>query len=162
MNVNEDESSDSHSDNKIMDTQDGHSSLTVHQSSEKWENLYPFLFFSSSKNGWLCTVSSEYGEGDEFWRKKGVQQGEHPNRKFSTHEKSKKHTSTVLKCAEVKCTLSKGSAYKQIYQRTVAQNQKTKKRNRHIIKKFFTLYFLTSREWVVWKNFEDVIKFLND
>ena len=97
-----------------------------------------------------------------FGSSAGVQQGEHPNCKFSTHEKSKKHTSAVLKCAEVKCTLSKGSADKQIYQRAVAQNQKTKKRNRHIIKKFFTLYFLTSREWVVWKNFEDVIKFLND
>ena len=31
------------------------------------ENLYPFLFFSSSKieNGWLYIVCREYGQGDE-------------------------------------------------------------------------------------------------
>ena len=57
-----------------MDTKapiDGRSYLVVRQSREKWENLHPFLF-SSSKNGWLCIVCSEYGKGDEFWRTKGV------------------------------------------------------------------------------------------
>ena len=47
-------------------------------------------------------MCSEYGEGDEFWRTKGVQQREDPNRTFYTHEKSKKHTKAVLKRAEVK------------------------------------------------------------
>ena len=83
--------------------------LVVHQWREKWENLYPFLFFSSYKNGWLCIVCSEYGEGDEFWRAKGVKQGEHPYHTFYTHKKSKKHTKAVSKCAEVKHFFSKGS-----------------------------------------------------
>ena len=88
-------------------------------------NLYPFLFFFSSKNEWLCIVCSEYGEGDEFWRTKGVKQGEHPNRTFFTHEKSKKHTKAVSKRAEVKRFFSKRSIYKQIYQGAETENQKT-------------------------------------
>ena len=61
-----------------MDTKapiDGRSYLVVHQSREKWENLYSFLFFSSFKNGWLCIVCSQYEEGDEFWRTKGGSKG---------------------------------------------------------------------------------------
>ena len=112
--VNENESSDSPSNDENMDTKapiDGRSHLVVHQPREKWKNLYPFLFFSSYKNGWLCIVCSEYGEGDEFWRTKGVKQGEHPNRTFYTHEKSKNHTKAVLKRGEVKRFFSKGSIY---------------------------------------------------
>ena len=137
--------------------------LVVHQSREKWENLYPFLFFSSSKNGWLCIVCSEYGEGDEFWRTKGVKQGEHPNGTFFTHEKSKKHTKAVSKRAEVKRFFSKRNIYKQIYQGAETENQKTKQGNRRVIKKFLkTSYFLAREKWAVRENFEDVIEFLND
>ena len=77
-NVNENKSSDRHSDVKNMDTKapiDGHSYLVVHQSHEKWEHFYPFLFFTSSKNGWLCIVCSEYGEGDEFGEQKVLSKG---------------------------------------------------------------------------------------
>ena len=163
--VNENESSDNPSDHENMDTNapsDGRSYLVVHRSREKWENLYPFLFFSS-KNGWLCIVYSEYGEGDEFWIAKGVTQGEHPNCTFFTHEKSKKHTKIVSKRAEVKRFFSKRSIYKQIYQGPETENQKTKQRNRRIIKKFLrTSYFLARKNWAVRENSEDVIEFLND
>ena len=95
----------------------------------------PFFFFSSSKNGWLCIVCSEYGEGDEFWRTKGVKQGEHLNRTFFTHGKSKKHTKAVSKHAEVKRFFIKRSIYKQIYQGAETENQKTKQRNRRMYNK---------------------------
>ena len=85
---------------------------TAHQSHEKWQILYPFLFFSSSKNEWLCTICSDYEEGNKFWRTKGVEQDEHPNHKFPTHEKSKKYTKAVLKCAEMTHIFSKEKVYK--------------------------------------------------
>ena len=100
MSVNKNESSNSHSDIENIDTQvhiDGCPYLAVHQSCENWENLYPFLFFSS-KNGRLCILCSEYGEYDEFWRTKGAQQGQHPNHKFSTYGKSKKHKRSLEMC----------------------------------------------------------------
>ena len=58
---------------------DGRSYLLIHQSQEKWENAYPFLFFSEAKNGWLCSVCSEYGKGDEFWRTKGLSKRNNQN-----------------------------------------------------------------------------------
>ena len=44
-----------------------------------------------------------------------------------------------------------------------AQNQKTKQRNRCIIKKFLkTSCFLACKKWAVQENFEDVTEFLSD
>ena len=57
---------------------------------------------------------------------------------------------------------SKRSIYKQIYQGAETENQKTKQRNRRIIKKFLKAsYFLACKKWAVRENFEDVIEFLN-
>ena len=47
-----------------------------------------------------------------------------------------RNTKAVLKFAEKKCILRKGSAYKHIYQRAATQNQKTKKRNKTYNKEF--------------------------
>ena len=63
-----DDSMNKHSDLETNQSEiDGRSYLLIHQSREKWENAYPFLFFSEAKNGWLCSVCSKYGKGDEFW-----------------------------------------------------------------------------------------------
>ena len=84
MQSNVDDSSDD-SMNKQSDVEtnqsklDGRSYLLIHQSQEKWENAYPFLFFSEAKNGWLCSVCSEYGKGDEFWRTKGLSKRNNQN-----------------------------------------------------------------------------------
>ena len=88
---------------------DGRSYLLIHQSQEKWENAYPFLFFSEAKNGWLCSLCIEYGKGDKFWRTKG----EHPKRIFERHQKSPKHEEALTRQAEIKAMLRKGSVYKQ-------------------------------------------------
>ena len=45
---------------------------------------FSFLFFFQK-----CIVCSKY---DEFWRTKGVKQGEHPNRTFCTYIKNPKST----------------------------------------------------------------------
>ena len=91
----------------------------------------------------MCTICSEYGEGDEFGRAKGVQQVEHPNHKFSMHEKFKKH-----KCSNETC-------------RGPKPENKTKKQI--IIKKFLkTSCFLACKKWAVQENFEDVTEFLSD
>ena len=57
---------------------------------------------------------------------------------------------------------SKRSICKQIYQRAETENQKTKQRNRRIIKKFLKASYFLARKWAVRENFEDVIEFLND
>ena len=68
---------------------DGRPYLLIHQSQEKWENVYPLLFFSEGKSVWLCSVCSKYGNGDEFWRTNAVKQEEHPKRIFERHQKSR-------------------------------------------------------------------------
>ena len=67
----------------------------------------------------MCTICSEYGEGDEFGRAKGVQQVEHPNHKFSMHEKFKKH-----KCSNETCRGPKpeNKTKKQMYNKEIPQN----------------------------------------
>lgn len=67
-------------------------------SQQKWENLYPCLFYSASKQGWLCKVCGEYSDhGDAFWRTEAVKMGEHSGRLFSEHMKSDKHSKALKK-----------------------------------------------------------------
>lgn len=40
----------------------GKSYLLINQSSEKLENMFPFLFFSETESGWFCRVCREYGK----------------------------------------------------------------------------------------------------
>ena len=103
-----------HSDVETKQSElNGRSYLLIHQSREKWQNAYPFLFFSEAKNGWLCSVCSEYGKGDEFWRTKEVKQEEHPKRIFERHQKSLKQEEELTRQAEIKAMLRKRSVYKQ-------------------------------------------------
>ena len=93
-----DDSMNKHSDVKTNQSElDGRSYLLIDQSWEKWENAYPFLFFSEAKNGWLCSVCSKYGKGDKFWHTKGVKKEEHPKRIFERHQKSPKHKEALDK-----------------------------------------------------------------
>ena len=93
-----DDSMNKHSDVETNQSElDGRSYLLIHQSQEKWENAYPFLFFSEAKNGWLCSVCSKYGKGDKFWHTKGVKKEEHPKRIFEWHQKSPEHEEALDK-----------------------------------------------------------------
>ena len=168
MQSNVDDSSDD-SMNKQSDVEtnqsklDGRSYLLIHQSQEKWENAYPFLFFSEAKNGWLCSVCNEYGKGDEFWCTKGVKQEEHPKQIFEWHQKPPKHEEALMRQAEIKAMFQKGSVYKQSLTGVEGQGQKRKRRNRAVIKNFLkTAYFLAWKMWAVCENFQDVIEFIKD
>ena len=143
---------------------DGRSYLVVHQSHEKWENRFPFAYYSASKKGWLCKVCSNYkGSGDEYWKSKGVRLNEHPSRLFTDHSTSKKHQESIKLQQQVNAMLSKGSVYKQTYDGALASDRKSKQRNRRIIKKFLkTTYFLARKKWAVRENFADVIDFIRD
>ena len=142
---------------------DGRSYLLIHQSQEKWENAYPFLFFSEAKNGWLCSVCSKYGKGDKFWRTKGVKQEEHPKQIFEQHQKSPKHEEALTRQTKIKAMLWKGSVYKQSLTGVKGQGQKRKRRNRAVIKKISkTTSFLAQKKWAVRENFQDVIEFIKD
>ena len=111
-----DDSMNKHSDLETNQSEiDGRSYLLIHQSREKWENAYPFLFFSEAKNGWLCSVCIEYGKGDEFWRTKGVKQEENPKRIFKRHQKSLKHEEALTRQVEIKAMLQKGSVLSTIF-----------------------------------------------
>ena len=65
----------------IQNEIDGRSYVFIHQSREKCENAFPFLFISEAKNGWSW-VCSEYGKGDEFQCNNEVKQEEHPKNNF--------------------------------------------------------------------------------
>ena len=165
---NVDDSSDD-SMNKYSDVEtnqsklDGRSYLLINQSQEKWENAYPFLFFSEAKNCWLCSVCSEYGKGDKFWCTKGVQQEEHPKQIFEWHQKPPKHEEALMRQAEIKAMLQKRSLYKQSLTGVEGQGQKHKRRNRAVTKTFLkTAYFLAWKMWAVSENFQDVIEFIRD
>ena len=142
---------------------DGRSYLVVHQAQEKWENLFPFAYYSASKNGWLCKTCSGYGGGDDYWRSKGVKLKEHPRRLFTDHSESKKHLDAIKRRQEVDVILRRGSIYKQAHDGAQTSDRKLKKRNRSIIKKFLkTTYFLARKKWAVRENFCDVVEFLKD
>ena len=40
---------------------DGRGLLTTHQAQAKWEELYPFVFYSASSQGWFCKICQQYG-----------------------------------------------------------------------------------------------------
>ena len=58
---------------------DGRGLLTTHQAQTKWEELYPFIFYSTSSQGWFCKICQQYGEG-MHWVSEAVHFGEHPKR----------------------------------------------------------------------------------
>ena len=100
-----DDSMNKHSDFKTNQSElDGRSYLLIDQSQEKWENAYPFLFFSEAKNGWLCSLCGKYGKGDKFWHTKGVKKEEHPKRIFERHQKSPKHEEALDKWKLRQCS----------------------------------------------------------
>ena len=155
MQSNVDDSSDDsmnkHSEVETNQSElDGRCYLLIHQSREKWQNAYPFLFFLEAKNGWLCCVCSEYGKGDEYWHTKRDKQEEHPTLIFERHQKSPKHKEALTRQAEIKAMLQKGSVYEQSLTGVKGQGQKCKRRNKAVIKKFLkTTYFLARKKWAV-------------
>ena len=141
---------------------DGRSYLAWHKSQQKWESLYPCLFYSASKQGWLCNICGEYSvHGDAFWRTEAVKMEEHPGRLFSGHIKSNKHSNALKRQQETKQLLKQGSIYKQLRSGLHTQALKTKRRNCAVIKKFLkTTYFVARKKWAVRENFPDIIHFL--
>ena len=87
VNETQDSVMDKTQNNSVDNSSDGRSYLLIHQSREKWENMFSFLFFSEAKNSWLCRVCSEYSKGDEFWRTKGLSKRT-TKKEFSSHTKN--------------------------------------------------------------------------
>ena len=92
--------------------EDKHSYLQAHQIQSKWEQLFPFAYFSANQNGWLCKICGEYGDGDDYWRTKAVKLQELPKHILTNHEKGKKHSAAKGKKIEMKNILSRGKIYR--------------------------------------------------
>ena len=139
------------------------SCLEINQIQAKWERLYDFAIYKASENGWICSVCSEYGDGDENWRTKAIQLWEHPTRTFEGHKNSKKHKDSAAKRADVKRTLSRGGIYRQKKRGDLVTKERRKAINCRVIKKFIkTTYFIARKKWAVRENFEDVINFVGN
>ena len=83
----------------------------IHQIQTKWKVSFPFVFYSSSIDGWLCKLCSEYGEGDDFWRFRAVKLYEHLNRVFFQHADSLKHKAAEKKI-EIQAMITEGHIHK--------------------------------------------------
>ena len=69
--------------------------MIAHQIQEKWETAYPLAIHSVKQEGWLCKVSSEYGEGTKHCITLAVKLNQHPTRTFEGHVQSGKHTNAI-------------------------------------------------------------------
>ena len=77
--------------NKDKSMEDEHSYLQAHHIQSKRELLFPFAYFSVSQDVWLCKICGEYGDGNDYWRKKADNLQEYPKHKLNTdYEKEKK------------------------------------------------------------------------
>ena len=99
--------------------------LQIRQIQTKWEVSFSFAFCSSSKDGCLCKLCSEYGEGDDFWRSKAVKLHELPNWVFSKHAGSLKHKVAEKKKIKIEAMIAKGNIHKQM-----CDGKKTKPREK--------------------------------
>ena len=141
---------------------DGRGLLAAHQAQAKWEELYPFTFYSASSQGWFCKICQQYGEGIH-WVSETVHFGEHPKRYLERHQNGNTHKNAVKQKQLFQRMRAKGSIYKQIVTGVGNSNQRIVERNRRVIKKFMkTVYFFARKRFAIRENFEDVINYLTD
>ena len=126
----------------------------------KWEQLHPWAYFSSSKNGWLCKICEDYSETrDDYWKSKARALDEHPNKMFQLHLNGEKHKKAIDKKHTLHSMLRKGDKKAQIT--TGINNSEIEKVqcNRRVLSKFIkTVYFMSKKHWPVKNNFYDLIE----
>ena len=136
--------------------------MAAHQAQRKWEELYPFAFYSASSRGWFCKICQQYGEGTH-WVSEAVHFGEHPKRYLERHRNGNTHKNAVKQKHLFLTMRAKGSIYKQIVSCVGNSNQSIVGRGRRVIKKFMkTVYFFARKQFAIRENFEDVINYLTD
>ncbi|XP_033730344.1 uncharacterized protein LOC117319689 isoform X2 [Pecten maximus] len=137
---------------------------TVNQG--KYEVIYPWLYWSVVKNGYLCKTCEIFplsqGTKQDFVDV-GMVMGDHPIRKLNKHDSSNRHRVACEKLAKAKSSMvssASPSVYTQILSMKTASDDKTGQRNRDILKKLFRItYFITRKHWAQ-SNFSDVVKFI--
>ena len=131
---------------------------------EKWEKLYTWSYYSSTKGGWFCKTCEEYSDShDGYWKTLPRKHDQHPGIFFTEHLHSEKHVRSGKNKKEVKVMLSKGNVIKQLTKGMENKTEKDRKRNRKTIKKFIkTIYFLAKRKWAVKYNYDELLNFLSD
>jgi hypothetical protein len=86
---------------------------------KKYEVLYPWLYFSENKNGYLwkyCELSTPKCIGE------GVKLGTHPTRKLEIHDSSSRHKESLM------------SKNVNVYRQLQTQNENVKEFNRGVVK----------------------------
>ena len=83
--------------------------LAAHQAQAKWEELYPFAFYSASSRQWFCKICQQCGEG-MHWVSDAVHFGEHLKRYLERHQNGITHKNAVMQ--------------KQVFQRIHAKGSK--------------------------------------
>ena len=106
--------------------------MPAHQAQAKWEELYPFAFYSASSRGWFCKICQQYGEGTH-WVSEAVNFGEQSKRYLERHQNGNTHTNAVKQKQLSQKMRAKGSIYKQIVIGVGNSNQSIVERNRRVI-----------------------------
>ena len=106
--------------------------MPAHQAQAKWEELYPFAFYSASSREWFCKICQQYGEGTH-WVSEAVNFGEHSKRYLERHQNGNTHTNAVKQKQLSQKMRAKGSIYKQIVIGVGNSNQSIVERNRRVI-----------------------------
>ena len=130
----------------------------------KWEQLHPWAYFSSSKNGWLCKICEEYSKtGDEFWKSKAHAYDDHPGKMFRHHIHGEKPKKAIDRKYALHSMLIKGNIKAQI---TIGvKNSEIQKRehNRRVISKFIkAIYFMYRKKWTLKNNFQDLMEHIRN
>ena len=127
----------------------------------KWEQTYTWLYYSCSKNGYLCKICELFstestGNSQIAFVDRGVQFGQHPGRQLDKHAESKRHCTAAMRYSQFTTNIN-------VYKQLQAQDQNEVTRNREVIKKQHRcLYFLIRQKWAVSENFEIFVKFVAD
>ena len=122
-------------DSKENTKKDGRGLLAAHQAQAKWEELYPFAFYSSSSQGWFCEIYQQYGEGTH-WVSEAVHFEEHPKRYLERHQNGNTHKNAVKQKQLFQRMCARVSIYKQIVRSIGNSNQSIVEHNQQVIKKF--------------------------
>lgn len=129
-----------------------------------YENVFPWLYFSNCKEGFLCKYCELFASTDsnniEF-QNIGVKLGTHPTRKLKKHECSKRHIEAEKQYVKTKATdQKKTTVYDMLIKSKHESDEQNIERNRSVIKKLFKIvYFILRKKWAQ-ANFADFVKFV--
>lgn len=140
--------------------------------SDKYERLFPWLYFSSSKNGYVCKYcelfSSRNGtQKDMKFITQGVTLGTHPTRKLSKHDECERHKKSEEKYVKAKELTFRKQAGQLLVDKMLKCDfsnteiyTKTVEKNRAVLKKLFKIcHFIVRKKWAQ-ANFEEVVRFV--